>query len=74
MKKHADDEDDSPPGGRALDRLKQFEIERGYQEADEAMPAPQEEEGQSEATDDAQQDETSGGGAESGAATALADC
>lgn len=77
MKKHANEEDDSPPGGRALDRLHQFEMERGYEDADN-VPTPQQgDDSQAEVTGESQQqqDETGGaGGTISPADAALADC
>jgi hypothetical protein len=72
MKQHPNDEDDSPPGGRALDRLRQFEIERGYEDSGPGPSTQQEGEGQGEATGESQQGETDGGASEADAA--LADC
>lgn len=37
-----EEEDDSQAGGRALDRLRQFEMERGYEDTD-AVPTPRQE-------------------------------
>ena len=65
MKKHANDEDDAPPGGRALDRLRQFEMERGYDEPGAVPSSQQEDEGQDEATGESQPSEKGGGGAAS---------
>jgi hypothetical protein len=76
MKKHANEEDDSPPGGRALDRLHQFEMERGYEEADDDASSQQGDEARGEATGGSQQQgETGGaGGAASETDAARAEC
>ena len=53
----SEDEDDAPPGGRALQRLQQFEQERGLEETEVIADDVEEPPGEDESVDGCGEDE-----------------